>query len=253
MKQYKHKITGDVVNHSGEYYSNGVHTIPALFVEKSNDWEEIKPEYPKILAFKNHLGDIATFNPQNKKYLYKSGNGKNLKMMLKYCQGGIYQVATSPTDIWTIGDRVKYKQTSVVSVVFTIDNFFYDPRKNRILARSNDGIVEDATTIELVKNPLFTTEDQVQIYELDEVYYVRITIPNKYSKDVINTVCRYNWLTNGERSTTDNYKWFSTKEAGERYVELNKLRYSIQQIEDAIKESRGVGFEEIRFRQKLGI
>jgi len=46
MKKYKHKITGDVVterkNIDCRFYTNEVHSIPALFVENSNDWEEVK-------------------------------------------------------------------------------------------------------------------------------------------------------------------------------------------------------------------
>lgn len=41
MKRYKHKITGDVVeerkNRDKRFYTNEIHSIPALFVENSND------------------------------------------------------------------------------------------------------------------------------------------------------------------------------------------------------------------------
>jgi hypothetical protein len=44
-RKFKNKITGDIVtemkNKDSKFYSNEVHTIPALFVEKSNDWQEI--------------------------------------------------------------------------------------------------------------------------------------------------------------------------------------------------------------------
>jgi hypothetical protein len=46
QRKFKHKITGDIVkerqNKDCRFYTNEIHSIPALFVENSNDWQEIQ-------------------------------------------------------------------------------------------------------------------------------------------------------------------------------------------------------------------
>lgn len=85
MKQFRHKITGDIVKEHTDFntgnitYTNYVHTIPVIFVENGNDWEEIKELSFKILKVISKKendtykeGTIITFldteEPFNKKW-----------------------------------------------------------------------------------------------------------------------------------------------------------------------------------------
>lgn len=83
MKKFKNKITGDVVrersNLDSRFYTNEIHSIPAIFVENSNDWEELEemPEYVECInevysEITHRKGDIRkTLYDSNSKYPYR--------------------------------------------------------------------------------------------------------------------------------------------------------------------------------------
>lgn len=78
MKKFKNKITGDVVrersNLDSRFYTNEIHSIPAIFVENSNDWEELEemPEYVELLPdwHNEHTGEIFCTKDPIPKYQY---------------------------------------------------------------------------------------------------------------------------------------------------------------------------------------
>jgi hypothetical protein len=80
--------------------------------------------------------------------------------------------------------------------------------------------------IEEIKEPLFITEDGVEIfYEKDVVYGVLPTAI--WEKRVFN-------ITTCLSESNKEWKYFSTKEAAEYWIDQNKPKYSIKQIRDAI-------------------
>ena len=68
MRKFKHKLTGDVaeLEFDTRYYliKDKAH-IPSRLIENSNDWQEVKEEFPKIL--KNVISGCnvngASFDP----------------------------------------------------------------------------------------------------------------------------------------------------------------------------------------------
>lgn len=96
--------------------------------------------------------------------------------------------------------------------------------------------IEDSQDWEEAKEPLFTTEDGVEVFENDDVYWVRVTIPSIGSTDYYLKIGKFDWSFIAERNTTD-YKWFSTKEKAEEFVNNQKI-YSKNDILKALDNSR---------------
>ena len=115
---------------------------------------------------------------------------------------------------------------------------------------------------EPVKEPLFTTYDGVGIFEMKG--YVHEVYKTETPKCIIMLDC----FPNNKSSyffSDDNYKYFSTKEAAEKWIDENKPVFSKKQIVDAIGkaikgvfELRGTFDPETRidtvfFKQELGL
>jgi hypothetical protein len=221
-------------------------------------WQEVK-EYPKIISFRStkSMSTIYSLTSDGfytwNKLKYTLNEMFNDKIGVTNGFYEIYQVAKSETEVFTIGDKVRYnKKCNYVS--FIIHNFFYDINENRILARSDikySAIVEDVTTIEKVKTPLFITEDGIELYNnTDRVFGV---LPkanwqiNYYGEEGIPI--EYLVLKSAREKTP--WKYFSTKENAEKYIDKNKPLFSKKQIEDILKEKGFIGTDVLK--QKLGI
>lgn len=86
------------------------------------------------------------------------------------------------------------------------------------------------------KQPLFITEDGKEIFEDSDVWWVRTTFEDKTfcdDKPFEYGLFNRDWNT---RSKSLRYKWFSTKEAAEKWIEENKPVYSKKQILNKIEE-----------------
>jgi hypothetical protein len=260
MKKYEHKITKEIAkqcNHDSDFYSvlpQG-EVVPRRFIENSNDWQEIK-EYPKIISFRNkYTKNIIDFNS---KIDFDQLSNMVSSMFASNKEGygdyEIYQVAKSETEVYTIGDKVRYKDKCNY-VSFIIYDFFYGINENRILARADikySALVEDVTMIKKVKEFFFITEDGIDIFEGDSVFYIY--------KNNIGTIgyidhFRFDMLLEG------NKVWFSTEEATKIYINDNKPQFSKKQIEEALIYSTLTDSDfsnrnflyKVRFKEKLGI
>lgn len=214
MRKFKHKITGDIVIETvckgNRYYSNGPHDIPAVFVENTNDWEEIIEKDYEILAFsfENRIdykvctglfkfkGAISNGWPEES---YKNWQIHSIKRL-------------SDNEIFTIGDKTnngtisKFENCSVGVRVF----FKEKPENYHV----------NLNTIKKV-TPLFTTEDNVDIYEDDVVHWIA------FYKD--KTPC-YLYKSGFvkehlELDLVNIYKVFSTKQAAEEYIVKQKVLF----------------------------
>lgn len=248
MKKYKHKLTGLIANQLKEMdfmyiLQNepcGIKEayIPAKVIENSNDWEEVK-WHPKIISFKNICSDtILTYEEGINRF--NSGASDII----------IYQVATSPTEIWTVGDKVKCKnpeshlhKTQEI-IGFFLNGLTPDDTRN-ICVKTNltnkNGL--NLNNIEKASEPLFVTEDGKEIFEWNEFYYIGDDGNLRLTK------CLYKGDGNFSK-----YKTFSTKEAAEKYIKKNKPRFSEQQLLDLINETDfSSSAEEEWFRKRLDI
>lgn len=86
----------------------------------------------------------------------------------------------------------------------------------------------DGKWAEIIKDPLFTTEDGVDIYEGDIFWYPNIHVWKVYSTEANQKNIEYVIKTN-------KYKTFSTGKSALDYVYLNEPKYSKQDIMDAVK------------------
>lgn len=78
---------------------------------------------------------------------------------------------------------------------------------------------------ELVKNPVLTTEDGVQKFQGDDVWYVR---PD-------NTI--YHWKKIDVFHNPKGYHFFNTEAACKKHLDLHEKRFTKQQVLDAIGNS----------------
>jgi hypothetical protein len=126
----------------------------------------------------------------------------------------------SDSEIFTIGDKIQYynitgekSHTHVIS-----DITIYE---NKILLNHNHGTWKshgDFNKVQKAKQPLFTTEDGVDIFAGMSFYYVCQEL------ELYNTICCT------DEKKYKNAKQFSTKEKAEEYILLNKPCLSLQDI-----------------------
>lgn len=136
------------------------------------------------------------------------------------------------------------KHTSIHSVkrlsdgeIFTVGDKYNDcDLKNgtiRTIAIGDNGIYLNCSllkNVQQVKKPLFTTEDGVDIFEGNYWFYVK----EGSAKIVKTNVFKYGGLPQNKKPV----KRFSTEEAAEEYVLLNKPQLSINDIVSMFKTLR---------------
>lgn len=123
----------------------------------------------------------------------------------------------SDGEIFTVGRKVQ--QPNCKSNTFTITEFKLDCNNKKMLAIGNNGGI-CINKIEHYKQPLFTTEDGVDIFEGDS--YCKVNNQSDYS--LVTGFIAY--------GAHNNYRGlkFSTKEAAEEYILMNKPCLSINDI-----------------------
>ena len=109
---------------------------------------------------------------------------------------------------------------------------------------------------EEIKEPLFVTEDGVDVFKYDYFYYV--------SK---GGICCKGYASGELSATNKEFKYFSTPGAAKKYIDQNKPKFSVKDIEEALlfakEEKHSViedegfiilsKFNEKKFKEKLGI
>lgn len=198
----------------------------------SNCREITKPEYT-ILSFIKTSKDIYKLNEDNryrKNDNIKSTIGFTVDEMLNQggcVKSGLYSIHSvrreSDSSIWTINDMLQDKSCGDSPITkITLDG-------DGLLFHTQYGAAYIHQLVK-VKQPLFTTEDGVDIYEGDTYY-------------IINPKLNY-LLTNHIAENGDNfYKTFikfSTKEKAEEYIFYNKPILSLNDILEINGEKHAV-------------
>jgi hypothetical protein len=236
-----------------------LYSIPANIVEGSNDWEEIK-EFPKILAFRiKKNGTISKLFPNGCYSVEENTDGNvTLNEMLygKYSvEDGffeIYQVQNETGEIFTIGDNIEHKTVHLKGRITKIglidDEIYFGTTYNE----GNMGTIFDNAI--KVKKPLFSTEDGIEVFEGDNVFWVIFNTDKQIWKYAypLSICAEHKMLINNKNL----YKIFSSQNAAEKYTDEDKLVFSKKQIKDAINntfKNNEVYMDLIGFKQKLGI
>lgn len=206
-------------NSEDNYYTNCNWVIPSKFPEF---WEEIIEKEYEILKFSDGfniyckmfsgLFTINTTYTYDEEYLLK-------------CQYKIYSVKRlSDGKIFTIGDKVCWDWTECNVKYFVIDALRLSFDKSEIILEFEKRNVFEGLFNDEKFNfrhyeesqPLFTTEDGVEIFEKDSYFLV--------TNDFKKAFCSF-------YSESDlKYKLFSDGEKADEYIKMNKPEFSRKQV-----------------------
>lgn len=187
-------------------------------------WEEVVEKDYEILSFTDKKDSKLLFQ------VCKIGNKEqqefSIKNIINNDLWNIHSVKRlSDGEIFTVGDKINTK--------YSINRFEIGVTED-IFTYINEGCKGwfDFKSIIKVKQPLFTTEDGVDIYEGDKFY--ELITSNFHNKPCIWNILEYDSRSNIIYDQEGNRKngriWFSTKEAGEEYILMNKPCLSIQDV-----------------------
>jgi hypothetical protein len=121
----------------------------------------------------------------------------------------------SDDTIFSIGDKVINPKLRS-NATFTITRFELDCNGEHMLAFGGGGAI-GIHKIEKYKEPLFITEDKVEIFKGDGYWQVTPEF-NHY------------FIGNNDYARRDCDKHFSTEQAAKEYIRLNKPKYSLEDI-----------------------
>lgn len=187
MKQFKH-ITGEIVYeqlpphcHLYKYHSNKFGFISPDLVEQSSEFEEITQVDYEILSFININTNNFVKLQKNGKYSCEQSESYilnkgiyTLKECLEFEYLSIYSIKRiSDNEIFTIDDKTDYGTIELFELI--VNNIFVN---TVIIHKSTTNKSHFAKHKKLLNNivkskqPLFTTVDNVEIFEGDKYYSV---------------------------------------------------------------------------------
>lgn len=250
MKQYKHKKTGIIATqHFNVYQLIDKVEIPKEIVENTNDWQEItkpckdceelnwtcskcgnkitKPEYT-ILSFIN----IKNSSKENKNTEYYPSEYVELKHFINNSNFKIYKVRReSDGCVFTVGDKVQcWDGIKTIERIF-IYNSIIDKLGFWMVGQIGfDCSSYTLEHIQKVKQPLFTTEDGVDITDDSiELFDITTDLPKCNSWSYIGRT-RVKYILNFSKEGLKNRKFFYTKEKAEEHILMNKPVLSLNDL-----------------------
>ncbi len=178
------------------YDSKVWHSYLNAIEEYPEFWEEIKEKDYQILGYKSAL------------------------------DSDIYSVKRlSDGEVFTIGDKLANGELSKIDLIKENLQFYF----------KEIFIIYDIKYLTKAKQPLFTTEDGVQVYLGEDIYFVGTSyIITKHSN-----IDQRTFQSKFDLSDNPLCKWFSTKEAAEEYILMNKPCLSINQVLDTFFDKHG--------------
>lgn len=214
IRKFKHKKTGHIFEQDGSYYNRPKHEhIPAWLVEGSNDWEEIiestkvEKDY-KILSLTIHDSRLSDMTGYGNEYI---------EALLKDRLNKIHSVKRIlDGEIFTIGDNCEYG---------IITNMFITKEGYCMTGTRTSPYSCNILYLKHKKQPLFTTEDGVDIFEGDTCVSI---FKSNYQYSGIHNWAKKEWFT--KTSLDINKLYFSNKDVSEEYILMNKPCLSINDI-----------------------
>lgn len=204
-------------------------------------WEEVVEKDYEILSFKRN-GNFMSIEQKKLATLQKDGSylhikllstigGATLEFMLKNSFYNIHSVKRlSDGEIFTVGDKINYKVVSTSKRKRTLTskiNSFYIDLNNNLRVNFDLDRINTSTNCHLndllkVKNPLFRTEDGVEIFEGDKTCWINNWTVTNFA----------DW----KRNNNEKELHFSTKEAAEEYILMNKPCLSLNDVFEVYPE-----------------
>lgn len=240
MRKFKHIPTGEEwkLNGAGgilpvNNYTN--YSLPLWVTVNSKDWEEIKEKEWEILLVLIKLMYYMDDNGERQNYSYtlrpngyyieeRLSDSANTKYTLEEMTHlFIYEIKSvrrlSDGEVFTVGDNTSSGVIVSFDINSTIMNVVFGPNMHSIC---NSGFAK------IKKEPLFTTEDGVEIFEGDTIFSVEHT----YYKidDKIAGIYKGSNKNHPVEHWYNDDKYFSTKEAAEKYIIMYKPVLSIKDL-----------------------
>lgn len=135
----------------------------------------------------------------------------------------------SDGEVFTVKDHVRPKKCNPNN--FIITGFTSDCNNEHMLALGGNGGIS-INKLKPVKKPLFKTFDGVDIYEGDKVSYVN------YLDTIMSDIT---FTKKSEKH--DLFKWFSTQQAAQDYINSNKVLFTTEDGVDIRENDRYYGVE----------
>lgn len=181
-------------------------------------YEEIVEKDYEILNFistENNIAQLSYFTCEN------NFTGNNIWK--------IYSIKRkSDGEIFTIGDKTNGGSIKEICLMGLVVSNIKQPDFIHIVYNHDlkDSIYPDFNNVQKLKQPLFTTEDGVDIFEGD-IYY-----------KVINDTFQLFIMENASKGESLRSKVFSTKEKAEEYILMNKPCLSLNDIFKDVEKMR---------------
>ena len=162
-----------------------------------------------------------------------------IEALLKYDKARIHSVKRNDGEIFTIGDKVVGYNNSIAKIK-TID--LVGEISLNIGTDKSEGF--SLNNIKKAKQPLFTTEDSVDIYEGDTYWWVNTNFWEA-RKEKITNIREHNAQETGYNVGGN----FSTKEKAEEYILYNKPLLTLKDIEELLCKNTSSYFLE-KFKKR---
>lgn len=226
MDNKEFKWTDELASEFAYWYKNLPKPVcdPIIEFKKS---KEVNKEY-EILSFINTGGDIFELTDgywyKQKGYPLDDCRWRTVEHTLKNAKGcEIYSIKRLlDNEVFTVGDNIK-SNNSFINKLGAITSF--EIIDNEIGVCTNEGMTK-LKLISKAKEPLFTTEDGVPVYEWMVYWKVRLYEGLHTGKwEVRKEIC----LSESKIYPCD-FKYFSTKEKAEEWVIMNKPCLSLNDL-----------------------
>lgn len=214
------------------------YTLTFRDLEQFDDYfEEIIEKDYEITAFNNNVGTKTTLR-ENGLYLEESYKGKEkgatLDWCLMMCKPAIGREVYTIYSVKRLSDGVEFK---IGNKTDRINNFtsgdsgkihkFYIEDNNLKIGIENFGSIIGIDNIQHAKQPLFKTEDDVDIYEGDNYYTVFF---NNKDYSTPWTILGKHKAVKRDLAWSKTCKFFYTKEKAKEYIIMNKPCLSLQDL-----------------------
>jgi len=220
MKQFKHKPSGKIAKKEVGAYVVDNYFLPDWLIEKSNDWEEVVEKEYEILSVIDANNEV-----------WRKEKGGN-----SYFKGSLWVLLESFGQNWRIHSVKRVSDGEVFTIGELVDfddeenhkiTSFGDLQTNNFWAFFNDKkqYGSNLSGIKKIKQPLFVTEDGVEIYKNQKYFglYTGSWLIEEHENGI-------DYDINPEDVADSSYLTFSSKEKVEEYILENKPCLSIKDL-----------------------